>query len=92
LQDNYDSDADPEEVTHRRVLIRYRRDPGWPVPPVPSVFGEFRNWERTHFVTENHTQARSRASDESQSVYNWHRPRRRTSSAAWGKATPHPED
>jgi hypothetical protein len=33
-QDNYDSDADPEAVTHRRVLIRYRRDPGSPVPPV----------------------------------------------------------
>jgi hypothetical protein len=49
LQDNYDTDADPEEVTHRRVLIRYRRDPGSPVPPVPSVFGEFRIWERTHF-------------------------------------------
>ena len=49
LQDNYDSDADPEEVTHRRVLIRYRRDPGSLVPPVPSVFGEFRIWERTHF-------------------------------------------
>lgn len=49
LQDNYDSDADPEEVTHRRVLIRYRRDPGSPVPPAPSVFGEFRIWERTHF-------------------------------------------
>jgi hypothetical protein len=46
LQDNYDSDADPEEVTHRRVLIRYRRDPG---SPVPSVFGEFRIWERAHF-------------------------------------------
>jgi hypothetical protein len=49
LQDNYDSDADPEAVTHRRVLIRYRRDPGSPVPPAPSVFGEFRSWERTHF-------------------------------------------
>lgn len=49
LQDSYDSDADPEEVTHRRVLIRYRRDPGSPVPPVPTVFGEFRIWERTGF-------------------------------------------
>lgn len=37
------------EVTHRRVLTRYRRDPGSPVPPAPSVIGEFRSWERTHF-------------------------------------------
>ena len=36
LQDNYDPDADPEEVTHRRVLIRYRRDPGSPVPRRPA--------------------------------------------------------
>jgi hypothetical protein len=49
MQDNYDSDADPEEVTHRRVLIRYRRDPGSPLPPVPDVFGEYRIWARTHF-------------------------------------------
>jgi hypothetical protein len=49
LQDNYDSDADPEEVTHRRVLVRYRRDPGSPLPPMPTVFGEYRIWARTHF-------------------------------------------
>lgn len=50
LQDNYDSDADPEEVTHRRALIRYRRDPGSPLPPMPTVFGEHRIWARTHFL------------------------------------------
>jgi hypothetical protein len=50
LQDNYDSDADPEEVTHRRVLIRYRRDPGSPLPPMPTVFGEYRIWARAHFL------------------------------------------
>jgi len=37
-QDNYDSDADPEAVTHRRILIRYRRDPAslrlWQQPAV----------------------------------------------------------
>jgi hypothetical protein len=47
LQDNYDSDTG--DVTHRRVLIRYRRDPGSPLPPMPTVFGEYRIWARTHF-------------------------------------------
>jgi hypothetical protein len=50
LQDNYDSDADPEDVTHRRVLIRYQRDPGSPLPPMPTVFGEYRIWARAHFL------------------------------------------
>jgi hypothetical protein len=36
-------------VTHRRVLIRYRRDPGSLLPPVPTVFDEYRIWARTHF-------------------------------------------
>jgi hypothetical protein len=49
MQNNDDSDADPEKVTHRRVLIRYRRDPGSPLPSVPTVFGEYRIWARTHF-------------------------------------------
>jgi hypothetical protein len=47
LQDNYDSDTG--DVTYRRVLIRYRRDPGSPLPPMPTVFGEYRIWARTHF-------------------------------------------
>lgn len=37
-------------VTYRRVLIRYRRDPGSPLPPMPTAFGEYRIWARTHFL------------------------------------------
>jgi hypothetical protein len=37
-QDNYDSDADPEAVTHRRILIRYRRDPGRRCPRRPLTW------------------------------------------------------
>jgi hypothetical protein len=49
LQDIHDSDSD--EVTHRRAVTRYRRDPGSPLPPMPTVFGEYRTWARTHFRT-----------------------------------------
>ena len=49
LQDIHDSDSG--EVTHRRAVIRYRRDPGSPMPPMPTVFGEYRTWARTHFRT-----------------------------------------
>ena len=46
LQDIHDSDSD--EVTHQRAVIHYRRDPGSPLPPMPTVFGEYRTWARTH--------------------------------------------
>lgn len=49
LLDVYDPDS--AEVTHRRAEIRYRRDPGSPLPPMPTVFGEYRTWARTHFRT-----------------------------------------
>ena len=49
LQDIHHSDSD--EVTHQRAVIHYRRDPGSPRPPMPTVFGEYRTWARTHFRT-----------------------------------------
>ena len=47
LYDMWDSDTD--RVTNRRVDIRYRRDAEPPVEPMPTVFGEWRIWNRTYF-------------------------------------------
>lgn len=44
-------DADSDRVTHRRLDVRYRRDPSTPTGPVPTVFGEYRAWARIHFRT-----------------------------------------
>jgi hypothetical protein len=47
LSDMWDSDTD--RVTGRRVDVRYRRDAEPPVEPMPTVFGEWRIWNRTYF-------------------------------------------
>jgi hypothetical protein len=44
-------DSDSDRVTHRRLDIRYRRDPATPTGPVPTVFGEYRAWARIHFLS-----------------------------------------
>ena len=44
-------DADSGRVTHRRLDVRYRRDPSTPTGPVPTIFGEYRAWARIHFRT-----------------------------------------
>jgi hypothetical protein len=47
LEDIHDSDSG--EVTHRRAVVTYRRDPGSPLPPMPTVLGEYRTWALAHF-------------------------------------------
>ena len=47
LYDMWDSDTD--RVTGRRVDVRYRRDAEPPVEPMPTVFGEWRAWNRRYF-------------------------------------------
>ena len=42
-------DSDTDRVTGRRVDVRYRRDAEPPVEPMPTVFGEWRIWNRTYF-------------------------------------------
>jgi hypothetical protein len=41
--------SDSGEVTHRRAEIRYRRNPGSSLPPMPTVLGEYRTWALAHF-------------------------------------------
>jgi hypothetical protein len=47
------TDDNNDRVTGRRVTIRYRRGAEPPVKPMPTVFGEFRVWDRTYFHTLN---------------------------------------
>lgn len=47
LYDMWDGDTD--RVTGRRVDVRYRRDAEPPVEPMPTVFGEWRIWNRRYF-------------------------------------------
>lgn len=47
LYDMWDSDTD--RVTGRRVDVRYRRESEPPVEPMPTVFGEWRIWNRRYF-------------------------------------------
>lgn len=45
LYDMFDSDTD--RVTGRRVDVRYRRGAEPPVEPMPTVFGDWRVWNRS---------------------------------------------
>jgi hypothetical protein len=47
LYDMWDSDTD--QVTGRRIDVRYRREAEPPVEPMPTVFGEWRIWNRKYF-------------------------------------------
>jgi hypothetical protein len=47
LYDMFDSDTD--RVTGRRVDVRYRRGAEPPVEPMPTVFGDWRVWNRRYF-------------------------------------------
>jgi hypothetical protein len=47
LDDMWDSDTD--RVTGRRVDVRYRREAEPPAEPMPTVFGEWRSWNRKYF-------------------------------------------
>ena len=47
LYDMWDSDTD--RVTGRRVDVRYRRGAEPPVEPMPTVFGDWRIWNRRYF-------------------------------------------
>jgi hypothetical protein len=42
-------DHENGEAVNQRVQIRYRRDPGSQLDPVPSTLGEYRTWARTNF-------------------------------------------
>jgi hypothetical protein len=43
--------SDTDEVHHRLISVRYRRDPQRDPPPMPTRFGEFRQWNKEHFRT-----------------------------------------
>jgi hypothetical protein len=45
------TDSDSDTVNHRLIRIRYLRDPGNPLPPMPARFGDYRQWNRAHFRT-----------------------------------------
>lgn len=49
LEDVTDSETDA--VNHRVVTVTYRRDPERPLPPMPTRFGDFRQWNREYFRT-----------------------------------------
>jgi hypothetical protein len=42
-------DSDTDRVTGRRVDVRYRRGAEPPVEPMPTVFGDWRIWNRRYF-------------------------------------------
>jgi hypothetical protein len=44
-------DSESDTVERRVISVRYRRDPGEPLPPRPARFGEFQRWNRAHFRT-----------------------------------------
>jgi hypothetical protein len=47
------SDDGTERVTGRRVTVRYHRGAEPPAEPMPTVFGQWRAWDRRHFRTLN---------------------------------------
>lgn len=45
------TDSDTAEVVYRMIAVRYLREPGRPLPEAPTVFGEFREWNKAYFRT-----------------------------------------
>lgn len=43
------TDDDGDEVTGRRLTVRYHREAEPPAEPMPTVFGEWRAWNQRHF-------------------------------------------